>query len=44
MPFGPVSAGDCRMTGAHLIIRRDGAGEFRATTLTMASGRLHLAH
>ena len=38
MPFGPVKAGDCRMTGAHLIIRRDGTGEFQATTLTVASG------
>jgi Family of unknown function (DUF6294) len=38
LPFGPIKAGDCRMTGAHLIIRRDGTGEFRATTLTEASG------
>jgi hypothetical protein len=38
MPFGSATAGDCRMTDAHLIIRRDGTGEFRATTLTTASG------
>lgn len=38
MPFGPVQTGDCRMPRGVLVIRRDGAGEFRATTLTLAGG------
>jgi hypothetical protein len=36
--FGPIQAGDCRMTDAHLIIRRNGTGEFAARTLTVAAG------
>jgi hypothetical protein len=37
MPFGSMKAGDCRMTNAKLVIRRDGTGEFDATTSTVAS-------
>ena len=32
LPFEPAKAGDCHMRGAVLIIGKDGAGEFDATT------------
>jgi hypothetical protein len=37
MPFQPVKTGACRMTKAVLVIRRDGTGEFDATTMTLAA-------
>lgn len=37
MPFPPVKTGACRMTKAALVIGRDGAGEFDATTMTLAA-------
>jgi hypothetical protein len=44
MPFESAKAGDCRMRSAVLIIRKDGTGEFDATTSTEAANSAAVWH